>query len=219
MLRTPAHLSKLFDDTSSEISAVQSPKKSLSTPSYAKNPKKPFTSPKVTPLRSARKPGKLVQNYHATIGFCSKIFSSNFLFYPILIITFLSLTLFTAKIIPNYIIVPRCKVGEMRKKGICIAQNSFEQKAYNLSQSIRRVVRSKHMQTIKELGGSLEPPIEDLELLSLSIRFTDDITLYEDKIIIKMSDEVELLILGGLIIMNAILLTISILCRKNNTKK
>lgn len=203
-------LSSLYDDTSSETSQVNTPKRGtkrnhviMSTPraSGMKQGKVPFKSPYLTPLRSSAKKNPIVEQVHATMDLCIRIFTSNILFIGTLVLIPVFLGLLFTRAYP-YINSEKCDIkSQYRIRYFCL--NNYNNTG-NLSKTVTRIVKQQRPSTFDELYDLLyfeEKVNITRDVLRNSLQYCDEVACFNGNIYYKLSDSAEIFILSILSIL------------------
>ncbi|KAK8882452.1 hypothetical protein M9Y10_045094 [Tritrichomonas musculus] len=192
-------LSSLYDDTSSETSQVNTPKRrkhvTMNTPRVGglSTGKTPYKSPYMTPLRSSVKKNPIVQQVHATMDLCIRVFTSNILFISTIILLPVFLGLLLTKVYP-YWTSENCNFeNQYRVRYFCIDESNT---IGNFSKTITRIVKQQRPQTFDELYELVyEKDKVPKEYVKEAIQYCDEVALFNDKIYYKLSDNAEVFIL------------------------
>lgn len=111
-----------------------------------------------------------------------------------------------------------CKKDQVKKCKTCIRKGSIEERAYNISDNVRKIIKINKVKNFNELVESIEPRVDNDEVFRLAINCISDVALVEDHIIVKMTDEVELSILIGLSIFCFMFLCLSLIFHSKSKK-
>lgn len=192
-------LSSLYDDTSSETSQVNTPKRrnnsAMRTPrAHGTSAHKiPFKSPYLTPLRSTAKKNPIVQQVQSTMDLCIRIFTSNILFVSTMILCPIFLILLFTKGHP-YWNPPNCDFTKQeRVRYYCV---DIGNKTIYISKTVTNIVKEKKPKTFEELYNLVIKKEEiTRELLLQSLNLTDEVAYFNGNIYYKLSDSAEISIL------------------------
>lgn len=192
--QTPIKLPSLFEDSSSMSSVVSTP---LNTPKRNSQANKhtPFRSPTVkTPLRSpktVRKESPLVKQYKKINSCVSRFFLSNIVFYGSIVCFILTIIPLITKIRANYgYVVINCAEDEEKHNGKCVKKDDI---AFSKSELLRQIIIKDNIHTIEELQDKIMDIKLDTEQIKNSLAYIDDLEVFDNKIVLKLSTSVELI--------------------------
>lgn len=200
-------LSSLYDDTSSETSQVNTPKRRkhvvMNTPraSGLSTGKIPYKSPYLTPLRSAPPKNPIVEQVHSAMDLCIRVFTSNILFFATLILLPVFLALLFTKVYPyRNPEFKNCNTTTHYKiRYYCINNNNT---IGNLSKTVTRIVKQQKPDTFDQLYDLVsEKKIVTRELLLEALNYSDEVAYFNGNIYYKLSDNAEIFILSFLSIL------------------
>ncbi|OHT00024.1 hypothetical protein TRFO_33408 [Tritrichomonas foetus] len=223
-------LHSLYNDTSSEASQVNTPKR-VTTHSASNTGRKPFQSPLKTPLRSPISQSPIIKQYQATSAFMQRVFTSNFLFRFTAIFLPIVVSLLVSKLIP-YAKTGRCPANWHRHMYYCIDPIAEPERMIhiNVSNIITSIVRKFHPKTFDQMYEKFEIDEDkfkaekdlnftfDYDFVLDSVEYCTDVAMVNGRLVFKLADQTEIIILFILLVLNTSLLITCCIFRYRQTK-
>lgn len=212
-------LASRYVDTSSDASAVSTPKRSTIN-SSGHTGKTPFRSPShITPLRSPAQPSPFVKQVKRTAVLMNRIFTSNILF---IVSCFLlsAVAMLLIKSVWPYIKMERtCPAGETRVRYFCVNNSANPVPPINLSKTITHIVQIKKPKHFLELYNLVNEKHEITEeYFRQVLNYCQEVQLFNDHIFYKLSDYAEIILLWLLFQFFLVLFTLCIIYRANKNR-